>query len=141
MVFTTMRMEVEAEYYSLVIGKGGAGLQALESMPGVIAVEFSPIFGGRNPFPSWPLTVRATSKQAAQEVLDRVSLWILFAETNAVRFPVVSWLLLPEEMTEGSLTLRRLGDAAPGDVKAWTKELQRHQSLNAVFTGHFCLGW
>ncbi len=121
MVFTTMRMEVEAEYYSLVIGKGGAGLQTLESMPGVIAVEFSPIFGGRNPFPSWPLTVRATSKQAAQEVLNRISLWILqSAETNAVRFPVVSWLLLPEEMTEGSLTLRRLGDGAPGDVKAWT---------------------
>jgi hypothetical protein len=116
MVFTTMRMEVEAEYYSLVIGKGGAGLQALESMPGVIAVEFSPIFGGRNPFPSWPLTVRATSKQAAQEVLDRVSLWMLSAGTdNAVRFPVVSWLLLPEEMTEGSLTLRRLRDATQGD--------------------------
>jgi hypothetical protein len=24
---------------------------------------------------------------------------------------------------------------------AWTKELQRHQSLNVVFIGHFCLGW
>ncbi len=25
--------------------------------------------------------------------------------------------------------------------ESWTKELQRHQSLNVAFTGHFCLGW
>jgi hypothetical protein len=25
-------------------------------------------------------------------------------------------------------------------IYTWTKELQRHQSLNVVFTGHFCLG-
>jgi hypothetical protein len=25
--------------------------------------------------------------------------------------------------------------------QAWAKELYRHQSLNVVFTGHFCLPW
>jgi hypothetical protein len=125
MVFTTMRMEVEAEYCGLVIGKGGAGLRYLESMPGVISVEFSPIFsGGRNPVPpAWHLTVRATSSEAGQAVLDAIWLRIV---TNAERYQVVAWLLLPEAMAEGRLTLRRLRDAAPG-----------MELLNSIFSQGF----
>jgi hypothetical protein len=29
----------------------------------------------------------------------------------------------------------------PSCLRAWMKELLRHQSLNVVFTGHCCLGW
>jgi hypothetical protein len=28
-----------------------------------------------------------------------------------------------------------------GGGGAWTKELKRQQTLNVVFTSHFCMGW
>jgi hypothetical protein len=37
-------------------------------------------------------------------------------------------------------TVIDIAQSASTWLAPWTKEL-KHQSLNVVFTGHFCLGW
>ena len=112
----TERMEVEAKYFGLVIGRGHSGLRHLASMPGITAVDFDPRSSWRSNVQSWPLRVQGTSRKACLAALDHVGLRIVKHSKYAVRFPVISWLLLPKEIVDGQLLLRPVQQAAEGDI-------------------------
>jgi len=112
----TESMEVEAKYFGLVIGHHQSGLRYLASMPGITAVEFNP---SRRPnVHSRPLSVRGTSQAACRAAMDHVSLRIVVEQsTNARRFPRLSWILLPEGIADGRLSLKSVQHAKKGEIK------------------------
>ena len=114
MIYTEW-MEVEAKHFGLVIGRGASGLRHLASMPGITAVEF--VVPRSRLVPSWPLTVRGTCREVCRAALDRVSWRIVEKAANAVRFPAIAWLLLPEGLADGQLSLRPVQHAAQGDIR------------------------